>query len=256
MKRSLFLVGIAIGGALMYALDPQLGHRRRMLARDKMAKAVHRTGRAMGATSRDVAHRATGLAASLHSRFFDREAPDEVIEARVRARLGRVSSHPAAIEATVRNGVATLTGPALRNEVDEVVRGVSSVRGVTDVDNRLETHDAAEHVPGLQGGTSRDVQTAQAAWPLKTRMVMAASGAILAAFGIARRDKAGILLAGIGVGLLTRAASDVGIERLADVIVDRGRQHEAKGIPIPVKLGPAPGSSGPRPIGTVSDRIH
>lgn len=256
MKRSLLLAGIAIGGALMYVLDPQLGHRRRTLARDKMAKAVHQTGRAMGATSRDVAHRATGLAASLHSSFFDREAPDEVIAARVRARLGRVSSHPAAIDVTVRNGVATLGGPVLRQEVSQIVRSVSSVRGVTEVVNQLESHDAAEHVPGLQGGTSGDAQTTQAAWPPATRILMAASGAILATFGIARRDRAGVLLAGIGVGLLTRAASDAGIERLADVIVNRGRPHEAKGIPIPVRLGPAPGSSGPRPIGTTSDRIH
>lgn len=43
MNRSMILVGIGIGAGLMYALDPQ-GNRRRALARDKVTKAVHKTG--------------------------------------------------------------------------------------------------------------------------------------------------------------------------------------------------------------------
>src|SRR5512138_2352508 len=125
MKSSLVVVGMAIGASLMYVLDPQQGRRRRALARDKMTRAVHETGRAVGSTSRDVAHRATGLAASLQSRFFDRDAPDEVVEARVRSRLGRVSSHPGAVEVNVRDGVATLRGPVFQVEMNEVLRGVS-----------------------------------------------------------------------------------------------------------------------------------
>ncbi len=257
MKRSLFLVGITIGAGLMYVLDPQQGHRRRTLARDKMTKAAHKTGRAVGATSRDVAHRATGLAASLHSRFFDREAPDEVIEARVRARLGRVSSHPGAIEVTVRSGVAMLSGPVLRKEMNDILRGVSSVRGVADLDNRLTAHDADEHIPRLQGGPAHEAPSARAEWTPSARLILRTAGVLLATFGLVRRDKAGVLVAGIGVALLTRTASKGRIERLADVIGARLEEHESKGIPIPVRIGPAPGSTtGPRPIGNVSDRIH
>ena len=178
MRRSLVVVGMAIGASLMYVLDPQQGRRRRALARDTMARAVHETGRAMGATSRDVAHRATGLAATLHSRFFDREAPDEVVEARVRA----------------------------------------------------------------------------AGWPPGTVLVGVA-GAVLTTVGLVRRDKIGMLLTGVGIAVVTRAGGDAGLEHLARM-VSRAQPDEARGIPIPVKIGPPREPPNPRPAGNVSDRIH
>src|SRR5512143_3706098 len=105
MNRPVILIGMGIGAALMYALDPQQGNRRRAIARDKLAKAVHKTGHAVGSTSRDVAHRASGLAASVQARFFEDNAPDVVVEARVRARLGRISSHPGAVTVTALDGI-------------------------------------------------------------------------------------------------------------------------------------------------------
>src|SRR5512143_3725681 len=117
MNRSMILIGMGVGAALMYALDPQQGNRRRALARDKLTKAMHKTGHAVGATSRDVVHRAGGLAASMQARFFEDNAPDAVVEARVRARLGRVSSHPGAVEVAAASGVITLHGPVFRSEL-------------------------------------------------------------------------------------------------------------------------------------------
>ncbi len=255
MKRSLFVVGMAIGASLMYVLDPQQGRRRRALARDKMTRAVHETGRAMGATSRDVAHRATGLAASLHSRFFDEDAPDEVVEARIHARLGRVSSHPGAIEVSVRAGVVTLRGPIFRSEMNDVARGVSSVRGVRRVDSQLEPHDASDNVPGLQGAPARTGEDMERRWSPTTRLLAGVAGAALTTAGLVRRDKIGMLLTGVGIAVVTRAASDAGLEQLTG-LVSGVQPGEARGIPIPVKIGPSPESRGPRPTGTVSDRIH
>lgn len=256
MKRALLLIGMGIGAALMYALDPQQGNRRRAVARDKLTKAAHKTGRAVGATSRDVVHRASGLAASVHSRFFDQEAPDEVVEARVRARLGRVSRHPGAIEVTAHDGAITLTGPALGSEVQEIVRTISSVRGVVSVDNRLQPHETSEHLPALQGGSTRRIQEAHRGWSQSTRLVVGMAGAVLGAFGLARRDRPGILLGGIGIALVARAASDLRVEQFAD-LVSRFQSAEGNGVSIPVKFGPAPGSSpfASRPIHT-SDRVH
>lgn len=256
MKRSLVVVGMALGAGLMYALDPQQGRRRRALARDKMTKAVHETGRAMGATSRDVAHRATGLAASLHSRFFDQEAPDEVVEARVRARLGRVSSRPGAIEVAVRNGEVTLRGPIFRKEMDRVVRSLSSVRGVDRIDNQLQPHDADDNVARLQGAPARTAEDGQLPWSPTTKMLVGVVGAVLTTVGLIRRDKIGMLLTGVGIAVVTRAASDAGLEQVRGV-AGRVQAGETRGIPIPVKIGPAPESSrGPRPTGNIPDRIH
>ncbi len=253
MNRSMILVGIGIGAGLMYALDPQQGNRRRALARDKLTRAAHVTGRAVGATSRDVAHRATGLAASLHSRFFDQDAPDEVVEARVRARLGRISSHPGAVDVDVRDGVVVLRGPMLKSEMNEVISRLASVRGVKRVENRLEPHEAGEHVPALQGRPVRAVQAVRD-WSPTVRLFVGLAGAILAAVGATRRDKAGMLVGGVGLALVARAATHISFEQLA-ALVERARQEDtAKGVPIPVKIGPRPDHPfGPGPI---SDRIH
>ncbi len=252
MNRAMILIGIGIGAGLMYALDPQQGNRRRALARDKFAKAVHRTGHAVGATSRDVANRATGVAASLHSRFFEDNAPDDVVEARVRARLGRISSHPGAIDVTARDGLITLHGPVFRSEMAAVVRSVSSVRGVQHVENRLEPHEPNERVPGLQGGTPRLAE--RSGWSPTRKLAVGLTGAVLTTVALFRHDKPGMVLGGIGLALVTRAISDVGMEQLGDLIPRE--QPEAEGVSIPVKIGPNPDTPRTPPPPGVSDRIH
>ena len=256
MNKSMILVGISIGAGLMYALDPQQGNRRRALARDKLTKAAHLTGRAVGTTSRDVANRATGVAASLHSRFFEQDAPDEVVEARVRARLGRISSHPGAIEVSTLDGVIVLSGPILRSEMADVVSRVASVRGVQRVENRLEPHELGEHVPSLQGHSVRRAQ-APLDWSPTVRLFVGLAGAILTAVGASRRDKAGMLVGGVGLALVARAATDLGLAQLRGLF-ERPRQEDTtKGVPIPVKIGPRPDHpQGPTPGTQISDRIH
>jgi hypothetical protein len=258
MKNYLVLVGLGLGAALMYVLDPQQGNRRRAVARDKLTKAAHKTGKAVGATSRDVAHRATGLAASLHSRFFDEGAPDEVVEARVRARLGRVCSHPGAVQVSVREGVATLRGLVLRSEAGELVRAISSVRGVVRMDNRVEAHERSEHIAALQGESAHRARAEnERRWAPTTRLMLGVAGGMLTTFGLVRRDKVGMLIGGVGIALLTRAASDTGFEQFAATINQYREHDESRGVSIPVKLGPAPGDAGrPRPFGGTTDRIH
>ena len=152
MNRGLTLVGgIGIGAALMYILDPERGTRRRALMRDKLLSAANRTNDAMEATSRDLRNRAQGLLAEMKSRFASEEVPDQVLVERVRSKLGRVTGQTGAIQVSADHGRVTLSGPILASEVDNVLKGVSSVRGVTDVDNRLEVHEQAGNIPSLQG---------------------------------------------------------------------------------------------------------
>lgn len=257
MDRSAVLLGVGIGAGLMYGLDPQQGNRRRALARARLSKVAHRTGHMVSASSRDVAHRATGLAASLHSRFFERDAPDEVVEARVRARLGRITSHPGAIRVSVRTGVATLVGPALRHELADIVRGVSSVRGVTRVEDRLEPHEMSDHVPQLHAHAARRVEHGHRD-RLPTTTLLA--GAALAAAGLWRHGKVGMLVGAAGFALLARAMTGgaglgPGVSRAR---VTRAEfTGSADGVSIPIKFGPRPGQPHrPGSSGPVSDRVH
>lgn len=146
------LGAIGIGAALMYFLDPDRGSRRRKLALDQLVHTRHVAGDTLGATKRDLGNRARGVAATTRSRFADDHADGRVIEERVRAELGRIVSHPHAIEVTAEGGHVTLSGPILAHEAEELERQVRKVRGVTEVENHLDVHERAEGVPSLQGG--------------------------------------------------------------------------------------------------------
>jgi osmotically-inducible protein OsmY len=146
-----FIGGIGIGAGLMYMLDPDRGSRRRALVRDKIISAANRVPDAAGATARDLRNRASGVVAGAKSLLKSDEVSDEVLVERVRSELGRVISHPRAIEVVAEQGRVTLSGPVLADEVVELISRVSSVRGVTGVENQLEVHEQVGDVPGLQG---------------------------------------------------------------------------------------------------------
>jgi osmotically-inducible protein OsmY len=147
----LFLAGVGVGATLMYMLDPDRGGRRRALVRDQLVGASNKAGMYAGKFSRDISNRAQGLVAETRARFRGEEVPDDVLVERVKAELGRHPVHHRALDITAREGRVSLRGPALASEVDELISAVSSVRGVTGVDDQLEVHEQAGNIPGLQG---------------------------------------------------------------------------------------------------------
>lgn len=157
-KGLLFVGGIGVGAALMYALDPDRGNRRRALARDKVASASHRSALYLGRLSRDVRNRARGAVAETTEcirewagRPRGSAATDDQLVARVKSILGRHAVHHRALRVRARDGVVTLAGPALAAEVEEIVSAVGAVAGVAEVRNRLEVHEQAGDISSLQG---------------------------------------------------------------------------------------------------------
>ena len=57
-----FLTGAGVGAGLMYMLDPQMGSRRRALARDKMVRLGHEAEDAVRVVGRDLRNKAQGVA--------------------------------------------------------------------------------------------------------------------------------------------------------------------------------------------------
>jgi hypothetical protein len=57
-----FLAGAGLGAGLMYVFDPDMGRRRRALARDQAVHLAHEAQDAAGVVARDVSNRAKGLA--------------------------------------------------------------------------------------------------------------------------------------------------------------------------------------------------
>jgi hypothetical protein len=194
MNTREILVGVGVGAALAFMFDPQGGGRRRALVRDKMVRASRKTRDGMDATARDLMNRTRGIAAATRGRWSREDVDDERLIERVRAKLGRVSSHPRAIDVRAQDGEVTLYGPILVHEVDDVLGMVATVRGVRSVINELEPHASSEGVPSLQGagrtaGSSLDILQRNWAPATQALVGVAALAATMLAYS-ARRPHA------------------------------------------------------------------
>jgi hypothetical protein len=205
----------------MYLLDPDQGNRRRARVRDKLLRARHLTGDAVDATSRDVRNRARGVVAELRSRLLPGDVSDDVLQERVRARLGQIVRYARSITTTVDSGRVTLRGPALTDDVSRIVRRIGQVPGVREVDNRLEAHAEPGTVPGLEaargassGGEVFDL-TPGTLSPA-ARLATGVGGALLALWGLRRLDAAGVPVATIGMALLARGTRNPVVAALVD----------------------------------------
>jgi hypothetical protein len=177
MNAGSFLIGAATGSALMFMLDPNGGGRRRARVRDQMVRATRTTRDGLDATVRDISNRGRGIAAAARGRWSNAPVTDDVLVERVRARIGRVCSHPHAIEVDAHDGQVTVRGPVLAAEADRLIATAGSVPGVASVMDQLERHTRTEGIPALQGegriaGSSLDIL--QSRWAPGTRAMVGA----------------------------------------------------------------------------------
>jgi hypothetical protein len=145
-----FLAGAAFGAGLMFLFDPDRGRRRRALARDRMLSVSRHAGEDVGAKARHLRNRARGLVASARSRMHPDPEDDDVVAERVRTELSQVVSQPGAVVVAVEHGAVTLSGEATAREREDLIAVTRSVRGVRDLEDRLETRES-EPAPGNQG---------------------------------------------------------------------------------------------------------
>jgi len=220
-KTSLqWMMGIAVGGGLMYLADPDRGNRRRALAREQVLHGIHVLGKAADKAIRDLRNRTRGLVVETWALVKGEKADDVILIDRVRARIGRSVSHPNSIEVTAEDGRVTLCGPVLEREVEDLIGDVASVRGVGDVESRLEIHMSAENVPGLQGKTrarKRRPELLHEYWAPATRLLVGVGGALALAFP-ARNQKAAIPSRVIGGLLVARAIINTPLRRIFGVV--------------------------------------
>ena len=106
---------------------------------DRLVRAGNQTRDAADAAAKDMSNRAQGLIAETRSMLrADRVEPHRLVE-RVRATLGRATTHPGAIDVFGADGGAViLEGPILSAEVDRVLSAAWSVPGVKRVIDHLE----------------------------------------------------------------------------------------------------------------------
>jgi hypothetical protein len=209
--RLLLAAGTALGVGTMFLFDPAKGKRRRAMARDQAVHFVHRTEAVVEAVSHDVPNRTHGIAARLRSRLAPEAVDDRVLAERIRAKLGRLVSHPGALDVEVLQGFVTLKGPILAREVDHLLSTLRAAPAVVGIDNRLDIHQSADHVSALQGGKMDRGSTLpllKRHWSPTTRVATGLVGAGLTAYGGARHDFPGTIASLAGLGLGARAVTN------------------------------------------------
>lgn len=209
--------GLAAGSILMYFADPDRGRRRRALVRDKAGRALHGFSDLLDKARRDAAHRTVGVFSGFKALFSDHATDGDVLVQRVRSKIGRVVSHPHAIEVTAKGKSIVLTGAVLVNEIDRLLRCARAVPGVKEIVNRLKMHESAEHISSLQGGRPRSsrFEWMQQQWTPSLRLGAGAAGAALMIRGTRKGGGPGLVANLAGAALLARAVSN---RELRDVV--------------------------------------
>ena len=195
------IAGLGVGMLAGYLLDPDRGRRRRAMVGNKVSSAARSLPRAVRVTAKDLSNRARGAWAEATRLFSSDDASDQVVEARVRSKIGRVVSHPQAIHVTARGGHITLDGIVLSREVPELVKCVMGVPGVKTVDCQMREYNSAEGIPSLQGGSKREAsgEFMQENWSPAARITAGAAGTAALA---------------VGAALLARSATNIEFPRL------------------------------------------
>lgn len=222
MNKGLSMIGgIGLGAGLEYLFDPEMGDRRRAMVRDKAVEALNKAEEAIEVTAKDLQSRVTGLVSELRSRVMEmgEEISDEVLEARIRAKLGMVSAHPGAIEIRVNNGQVTLSGPILAEEAERVLSAISSIKGVSGVENQLESHETADNIPSLQGGRWRiqPFELMRENWSPPARTLMGFTGTVLTLYGLRRDGFFRTMVGTVGLGIVARSITNMPMKQMVGI---------------------------------------
>lgn len=138
MKRPLGTLGAFAAGALaMYYLDPQHGQRRRA----QLGELLHGGFSSQrepggGRPSRRIYTRVTQADPQSDAQLRDQ----------IQERLGRLVSHPGAIDVSVSNGVVRLSGRVLAKEREGLLLQVQDMDGVQKLVNAMTAHDDPQEI--------------------------------------------------------------------------------------------------------------
>lgn len=196
---------IVLGAVGMYFCDPVLGRRRIVLARDKIVRLRKTIKETADVNIRDFKNRTSGTSLDGRATFLENGVDDAVLVARVRSELGFLVRNPSSIALKASEGRVTLTGAVFTHEVQQLLDGVRSVRGVRHVEDFLVTHEVGDNKPGHQGDNPKpsrpllDVFLRRSA--PSTRFLLVSAGiALLFELDLFRRTTAGLaMLAGLAL---------------------------------------------------------
>ena len=213
MRLKTLLTTIGLGAGMMYFLDPQHGNRRRAMVRDKANRFVNNIDDSIDRAIEDTRNRTRGMLSEMTAKLSDQGAPDWILEERVRSNLGRLARHARGVSVTADGGIIHLSGPALREDEEAIVKTALRTRGVHGVENRLQVVDSPQDIPALQGEPSSrrravpDVM--QTNWSPATRLLSSVGGSLLTLYGLTRKGVAKPVLSTAGLVLTARGMTNL-----------------------------------------------
>lgn len=224
---TVWLGGFALGAVAMYLSDPNLGRQRRALAQEKFRDVTHRTSDTLSRTGGAISHAMQDTG----SRLSDLKAQagnmvgrgkslidEQVLEARVRARLALIASRPSEIDVLMHEaGRVSLSGTVSAKEKERILTEVGSIPGVTDIDDKLHIRFYGESDSAPRRGS----------WGMGSTYDEYDAGDTRSDEGmlaLLRRSPVTTLLALVGVGLLVKA---LGGKNLGQML---GREGESETI--------------------------
>ncbi len=203
-------LGAGVGAGLMYLLDPQGGHGRRAVARDKSVSALKKGGEVAAKTSRQLGDKTKDLVSEAGSKLRKSDLVDNGADLlkKVRRSVRRAVSHPLAIDTILEEGKVHLHGLVLASEVARLLAAIESIPGVLEIENRLEIHESPKDLAAFRKGARRWVGPA-------ARVLTGTTGSALAFAALKRKDGLGVALGAVGLGLLAHGIANPDVKGLA-----------------------------------------
>jgi hypothetical protein len=150
----------------------------------------------------DVVVRTQSLLREIRALVAHADVPDPVLSEKIKGRIARTVARPDSIQARVEQGKVYLAGTAREGEIRALVEGISAMRGVKELENRMESLTPPftswkDAEPG-----PRPARGILGSYPRSASLIMAAAGLGLAMAGSARRGREGTLMLAGGAALL------------------------------------------------------
>ena len=183
------LLGVALAAGAMYMFDPDNGHRRRVLLRDRCARTAKRLELRTRDARHEVSHQVHDLASKARTQLARRKMSDKALLKQARAAIARASSHPEMIASTVHDGHVYLRGDVLTYEHQHLLDEMRSLEGVRVITDHLTIREPHEGMRRLHDGEAHD------GWSVVGRVFVGATGCALVLWGIKERKALGELSA-------------------------------------------------------------
>jgi hypothetical protein len=150
----------------------------------------------------DVVVRTRSLLREIRAIIVHAEVPDPVLEERIRAKIEGLVARPEAVQCRVQSGRVLLEGTARPAEIPDLADAVAGMRGVREIENRLESLTTPwtsweDAEPG-----SRILRRKLGSYPPSVSLALAAGGIAMVAAAYRFRREGGAFLLAAGAALI------------------------------------------------------